>query len=243
MYRTNTKNQETTHSLILKREIIVTADGSKTIYLPDWNEHYHSKHGAVQEAQHVFIKHGFQHRIESHLEPDSESKNKSISILEIGFGTGLNAFLTVLEANKSHVEIHYTGVEAFPVLDEELELLNYTATEEEKEIFKQLHKISWEKQTKLFENFWLQKQKKEFSKIDDTALYDLIYFDAFGVRVQPELWTEAIFKKMYQALKSKGVLVTYAAAGSVRRAMQASGFQVEKLPGPPGKREMLRASK
>lgn len=227
----------------MKREIIVTADGSKTIYLPDWNEHYHSKHGAVQEAQHVFIKHGFQHWIEWRSELDSESKNKPISILEIGFGTGLNAFLTVLEANKSRVGIYYTGVEAFPVPNKEWELLNYTTSEEEMEIFRQLHKASWEKQAKLFENFWLCKQKKEFSKIDDIELYDLIYFDAFGVRVQPELWTEAIFKKMYQALKPNGVLVTYAAAGSVRRAMQASGFQVEKLPGPPGKREMLRAFK
>ena len=221
----------------MKREIIVTADGSKTIFLPEWNEHYHSKHGAIQEALHVFIKHGFLHL--QHNFPET----KPISILEIGFGTGLNAFLTVLEAQKRNVEINYTGVEAFPVTQEEIEVLNYATTEEGKEIFKQLHEAPWEERTWVFNSFGLLKQEKEFAKITDEALYDLIYFDAFGVRVQPELWTEAIFSKMYQALKPKGLLVTYAAAGSVRRAMQAAGFQVEKLPGPPGKREMLRAFK
>jgi len=219
----------------LKREIIVTADGSKTIFIPEWNEHYHSKHGAIQEAQHVFIKSGLQYY--------AENFGKEISILEIGFGTGLNAFLTILEAQKSQLDIHYIGVEAFPVSDEELKVLNYTSSEDARKIFSAIHDSVWEKEGKLLDNFSLLKQKKTFSEIEDKNRYNLIYFDAFGVRVQPELWTEAIFKQMFQALKPKGILVTYAAAGSVRRAMKAVGFKVEKLPGPPGKREMLRALK
>ena len=219
----------------MKREIIVTADGSKTIFIPEWNEHYHSKHGAIQEAQHVFIKSGLKYYLENY--------GKDISILEIGFGTGLNAFLTILEAQKFQLDIHYTGIEAFPVSDEELKVLNYTSSEDEQGLFNAIHDSVWEKEENILENFSLLKQKKTFSEIEDENQYNLIYFDAFGVRVQPELWTEAIFKKMFQALKPKGVLVTYAAAGSVRRAMQAVGFIVEKLPGPPGKREMLRALK
>ena len=219
----------------MKREIIVTADGSKTIFIPEWNEHYHSKHGAIQEAQHVFIKSGLKYYLENY--------GKDISILEIGFGTGLNAFLTILEAQKFQLDIHYTGIEAFPVSDEELKVLNYTSSEDEQGLFNAIHDSVWEKEENILENFSLLKQKKTFSEIEDENQYNLIYFDAFGVRVQPELWTDAIFKKMFQALKPKGVLVTYAAAGSVRRAMQAVGFIVEKLPGPPGKREMLRALK
>lgn len=219
----------------MKREIIVTADGSKTIFIPEWNEHYHSKHGAIQEAQHVFIKYGLQYYFENF--------GKEISILEIGFGTGLNAFLTILEAQKFQLDIRYTGIEAFPVSEEELKVLNYTSSEDEQELFRAIHDSVWENEEKTLDNFSLLKQKKTFSEIEDENQYNLIYFDAFGIRVQPELWTEAIFKKMFDALKPKGVLVTYAAAGSVRRAMQAVGFKVEKLPGPPGKREMLRAFK
>ena len=219
----------------MKREIIETGDGSKTIFISEWNEHYHSKHGAIQEAQHVFIKSGFHHLISKQIQ--------DISILEIGFGTGLNAFLTLKEVQDSNIKIHYTGVEAYPVSQEELKLLNYTSSKEEKDLFKVMHELPWEKEGELLENFYILKKKKTFSEIDDSGLYNLIYFDAFGVRVQPELWTESIFKKMFNALKPDGVLVTYAAAGLVRRAMKSVGFAVEKLPGPPGKREMLRACK
>ena len=229
----------------MKRKIIETADGSKTIFLPEWNEHYHSKHGAIQEAQHVFIKHGLHYTLSCHSERSEESviTKKEISILEIGFGTGLNAFLTALEVKKNPIQINYTGVEAFPVEAEELKLLNYCTSTEEQDLFNKLHTTELETEVKIQDNFSLLKQKKTFSEIEDKALYNLIYFDAFGVRVQPELWTESIFKKMFEALKPKGVLVTYAAAGSVRRAMQTVGFTVEKLTGPPGKRHMLRAVK
>ena len=210
-----------------------------TIHLPEWNEQYHSKHGAVQEARHVFLKMGLHAFLE-------KVHRKKISILEIGFGTGLNAFLTILEAEKFGLQINYTGVEAYPVSHDEVEHLNYpeaAGAEKQTDIFQKLHDTEWEKQEKITSFFNLTKQQKKFSEITDHEQYDLIYFDAFGARVQPELWTEEIFSLMFAALKSGGVLVTYAAKGSVRRAMIACGFQVVKLPGPPGKREMLRAVK
>lgn len=219
----------------MKREIIKTADGSHTIYLPDWNENYHSKHGAIQEAYHVFIKTGLEHL-----------NRKDYRILEIGFGTGLNALITRIEALKHKLSINYTGVEAYPVPKEEYNLLNYCEELEGEgleQLFEQLHQVSWEEAHDLGNDFSLTKQEKTFDKIADQAAYNLIYFDAFGPRVQPELWTEEIFERMYAALETGGVLVTYCAKGSVRRNMQAVGFTVERLPGPPGKREMLRATK
>jgi len=227
----------------MQRKIIDTADGSKTIYLPDWNEHYHSKHGAVQEAVHVFIKSGLHHQCHS---DQMEISNRNISILEIGFGTGLNAYLSLLEATKLDIQINYIGVEAFPVKVKELKLLNYPEVilgQPKDELFDTLHSINWESEHRITERFRLTKRKQFFKNIDDLEQYDLIYFDAFGPRVQPELWTEDIFRNMYNALKYKGVLVTYSAKGSVRRAMVSVGFKVDRLPGPPGKREMLRALK
>ncbi|NLP59166.1 tRNA (5-methylaminomethyl-2-thiouridine)(34)-methyltransferase MnmD [Lutibacter sp. B1] len=219
----------------MKRNIIVTGDGSTTIHIPEWDEQYHSKHGAVQEAKHVFIKNGL-----------SLFSNKEINILEIGFGTGLNCFITFLEAPKMHLTINYVGVEAYPVVFDEVEKMNYSKTLEAKEqgdVFAAMHRLSWEEQYKISNDFNLIKRKQFFNEINDKNEFNLIYFDAFGARVQPELWTEEIFKIMFKALKSGGVLVTYSAKGSVRRAMQAVGFTVEKLQGPPGKREMLRAIK
>ncbi|AVR47437.1 SAM-dependent methyltransferase [Christiangramia fulva] len=224
----------------MERKIIKTGDGSVTIHLPEWDEQYHSKHGAVQEARHVFLKMGLHHFLDEH------PKKQKIDILEIGFGTGLNAFLSLLEAEKLKRKIIYTGVEAFPVSSEEVASLNYPEAAgaiNRAEDFKQLHQLEWEKEAQVTSAFTLEKQKKKFQEIEDVNSYDIIYFDAFGARVQPELWTEEIFQKMYRALKKEGVLVTYAAKGSVRRALIACGFVVAKLPGPPGKREMLRAVK
>lgn len=208
-----------------------------TIHLPDWNEQYHSKHGALQEAKHVFLDKGLSYFIE-------RTNQQAIDILEIGFGTGLNAQLTQLYSEAEKVHINYTGVEAYPIALSEVSLLNYPSLLGiPKEDFIKLHQASWETQNEISTHFSLTKRKQFFADIEDQAKFDLIYFDAFGARVQPKLWTEAIFEKMYVALKNKGVLVTYAAKGSVRRAMQSVGFTVERLPGPPGKREMLRALK
>ena len=226
----------------MRRKIIITADGSKTIHIEDWNEQYHSKHGAIQEAKHVFIKNGLHHFCHSER---SEESLENISILEIGFGTGLNAFITCLEAEKLKVNIDYVGVEAYPISSDEVSALNYDEllSKKNNSVFKKLHKVSWEENHKITSKFMLKKRKHFFEDIKDIEKYNLIYFDAFGARVQPELWTETIFKNMFKALKPKGVLVTYSAKGSVRRAMQAVGFSVERLEGPSGKREMLRAIK
>lgn len=221
----------------MKRELLKTADGSTTIHLPEINEQYHSKHGAIQESNHVFIHKGLCKVAE---------KEKEISILEIGFGTGLNALLTYFEALQTNISINYTTVEAFPVVASEWQALDYglfVQNDKGPAVFSTLHETTWETEHIISNFFTLTKQEKKFETITDQDAYDLVYFDAFGARVQPELWTEAIFKIMYNAMKHGGVLVTYAAKGSVRRAMQAVGFKVERLEGPPGKREMLRATK
>ena len=219
----------------MKREIIKTLDGSTTIQLTEWNECYHSKHGAIQEAQHVFIKNGL-----------SLFENKHVSILEIGFGTGLNAFITLLEAKKMQQTIHYVGVEAYPISAAEVLDMNYVVeldATNESLIFDAIHQSNWEEKVVLNANFTLTKRKQFFEEIEDEKKFDLIYFDAFGYRVQPELWSTEIFRRMFNALKVNGILVTYAARGVVKRSMIEVGFTVEKLAGPPGKREMFRARK
>lgn len=225
----------------MKREIIKTQDGSTTIHIQEWNEQYHSKHGAIQEALYVYLKQGLKGFLTS--EGVSE-QSKEVSVLEIGFGTGLNAFLTLMEAEALKLKLKYVGVEAYPISAEELEQLNYPeALKVEAQTFNALHSCSWEVAHDITPNFQLTKQQLKFSEIKDEDTFDVIYFDAFGPRVQPELWTEAIFKIMFKALKPKGVLVTYCAQGNARRAMISTGFKVEKLDGPPGKRHMLRAVK
>lgn len=219
----------------MEREIIRTKDGSTTIHIKDWDECYHSKHGAIQEAQHVFIKNGL-----------ALYQNQSVSILEIGFGTGLNAFITYLESKKLNLDIDYVGVEAYPVSISELSAMNYVSelnADDKNAIFNLLHESNWEEKVVIDSFFSLTKRQQFFEEINDFEQYDLIYFDAFGYRVQPDLWSTSIFEKMYTALRPGGKLVTYAARGVVKRSMIEVGFTVEKLPGPPGKREMFRATK
>ena len=225
------------------REIIKTNDGSTTIHLPEWNESYHSKHGAIQEAYHVFIKNGL--RFANSQKLVSLFKVKSIAILEIGFGTGLNAFITFVEAKKTNQSIDYVGVEAYPVEMDETMQMNYPNEIDVSEttVFKKMHEFNWDQKNQLSDNFMLTKRKQFFQDIQDEASFDLIYFDAFGFRVQPDLWTDTIFVAMFKALKPNGILVTYACRTSIKNAMLSAGFSVEKLPGAPGKREMLRATK
>jgi len=218
----------------LKREIIITSDGSTSINLPELNEQYHSKKGAIQEAYHVFIRMGL------------DLFSDKVAVLEIGFGTGLNAYITFLESERRNLIVEYTGVEAYPVIQEEISGLNYVSqldAEEYRQAFVDFHSTEWETKQAISDKFSLTKRKQFFNDIIDDNTHDLIYYDAFGSRVQPELWGEGIFAIMYKALKKDGVLVTYAAKGSARRAMEAVGFTVERLAGPPGKREMLRARK
>lgn len=220
----------------MKHEIIITKDGSTSIYIPEWDETYHSRFGAIQEAYHVFIKNGL----------DLFDTVSEISILEIGFGTGLNAFITMLEAENLQIKVNYVGVEAYPVAFDEIVQLNYVSQLEvpnRQADFEQLHTLPWEEIIEVTPNFTLTKRKQFFNDITDENTFDLIYFDAFGYSVQPELWNEAIFEKMHRALKSKGILTTYACRTTIKNAMQTVGFQTMKLPGAPGKREMLRALK
>ena len=220
----------------MKHEIIITKDGSTSIYIPEWDETYHSKFGAIQEAFHVFIKNGL----------DLFDTVSEISILEIGFGTGLNALITMLEAEKRQIKVNYVGVEAYPVAFDEIVQLNYVSQLEvpnRQADFEQLHTFPLEATIEVSPYFTLTKRQQFFSDITDENAFDIVYFDAFGYNVQPELWNEAIFEKMYCALKSKGILTTYACRTTIKNAMQTVGFQTMKLPGAPGKREMLRALK
>lgn len=219
----------------MKREIQITQDGSTTIHLPDLNESYHSKHGAIQEAKHVFIQNGL-----------STCTRESVSILEIGFGTGLNAFITFLETLNSNQTIDYVGVEAYPVAKEEVLQLNYVESLQATEytsVFENMHNSNWNEPIALTSKFTLTKRKQFFNEINDISQFDLIYFDAFGYTVQPELWSDEIFEKMFAALKPNGILVTYACRTVIKKAMQNAGFKTMKLPGAPGKREMLKAIK
>ncbi len=219
----------------MKKQIITTADGSTTFQIPEWDECFHSKHGAIQEALHVFIKNGLQ-----------LFKNQSVSILEIGFGTGLNALVTFANHLDLGLRVHYETVEAYPLSWNEAKQMNYYEQLNRNDlasIFEKFHQADWNKEVIISEFFTLKKRHHFFEEIDDIERFDLIFFDAFGARVQPELWEESIFEKMYRALKNNGFLVTYSAKGSVQRAMKKCNFRVEKLQGPPGKREMLRAQK
>ena len=191
--------------------------------------------GAIGEAYHVFIRQGLE-----------LFARKEIFLLEIGLGTGLNAFITFLEHERLQQTIHYEGVEAYPLTAEEVACLNYPEllhVSDKKAVFELLHSTPWDETVSLSPTFTLKKRLQSFEQICDQERFDLIYFDAFPASVQPELWTETLFERMYQALKTGGILVTYASKGSARRAMQAVGFKVEKLPGALGKRDMLRAKK
>ena len=219
----------------MKREVIITADGSSTISVPELNEHYHSVNGAISEAMHVYVNAGF-----------NEVQQDKISILEIGFGTGLNSFLTLLESEKSGKFVFYQGVEAYPVNPSELSSLNYIEelkAEEFSAFYNLMHETEWDKECSITDKFTLLKQKKSFTEIEDIGKFDLIYFDAFGPDVQPELWTEDIFRRMYDSLKINGILVTYSSKGIVKRALRSVGFSVKRLDGPKGKRHMLRCRK
>ena len=218
-------------------KIIETSDGSTSFYNEELDETYHSRHGAMQESLHVFIGAG--------LIP-LQKQQKEISILEMGFGTGLNAWLTAIKGADLNLKISYTTLEAFPITNKQIEKLNYPEwgkSEAEKEIFSKIHNVPWEEFNDINKHFRIKKLKINFEDFYANQKFDLIYFDAFGPDTQPELWSDEIFKKMYQALKPGGTLVTYSVKGSVRRAMKSVGFEVGKIPGPPGKREMSRAVK
>jgi len=221
----------------MKQELVLTADGSTSIFIEELDEHYHSIHGALQESKHVFINAGLQQKCQ---------QNDTISILEIGFGTGLNALLTCIENDKLKKHINYVAIEKFPLPENIYKQLNYCSLIDNdncSNIFDKLHHCTWMQPTMINNNFQLTKIQQDFNEVHVKDEFDIIYFDAFAPSAQPELWTETIFKSMYEALKTNGILVTYCAKGLVKRTMKNVGFTVESLPGPVGKREMTRARK
>ena len=216
-------------------QIEQTADGSYTLFVPELNEHYHSVKGALTESQHIFINMGLKHC--SVLEPH---------ILEIGFGTGLNAFLTLLEAEKSHRNVHFTTIERYPLDIDTIRSMNYPAqiAPDYTTAYEALHTAIWNKDAHITDYFTLHKIEADFTHYQFSTGYDVIYFDAFAPEKQPEMWSQELFNQLYSVLNKGGILTTYCAKGVIRRMLLAAGFIVERLPGPPGgKREILRATK
>ena len=217
----------------MKLEIRITSDNSPTLYNEELNETYHSIHGARQESEHVYIKSGLE-----------EFKNKDeVRIFEMGFGTGLNILLTKNYALTHQLKINVTSIELFPLPEEIWRKLTYPENEIEKSFFEKIHVSEWEKPVVLDADFTLTKLETSLDEVALTNQFDLIYFDAFGPDKQPHLWTIPIFEKLFGMLADGGVFVTYSAKGQVRRDLQTAGFTVERIPGPPGKREMLRGRK
>lgn len=223
----------------MEREIRVTNDGSKTLFISELNENYHSHHGALQEAQHVFVKNGLI------LINDYE-----INILELGFGTGLNVLVTIneyLKTDKNHI-INYFSLEKYPINESEMNDLAYAGLFDDpefKNIYHKVHEADWEKPVEIIKGFHLKKIKCDFFDLKNIDLppINLVYYDCFGARVQPDLWEKPLFELVAGKMKVNGLLTTYSSKGSVRRILQELNFKVEKKQGPPGKREMINAIK
>ncbi|SFG90919.1 tRNA (5-methylaminomethyl-2-thiouridine)(34)-methyltransferase MnmD [Pedobacter insulae] len=215
-----------------------TADGSNTLFNETIGEHYHSSHGALQESKHVFIAAGLKYAIE-------QLKGPEINVLEVGFGTGLNFILSFLEAEKQQVKLNYTGIEAFPLTIDVIQQTAYS---------KYVPMPIWQNFTAGYEKSLQETQSlsafcnlqiltSELAQVKSGAQFDIVYYDAFSVRHQPEMWTDEIIAHTCSFLKQGGIFVTYAITGDLKRAVKKCGFAIEKLPGAPGKREMLRAIK
>jgi tRNA U34 5-methylaminomethyl-2-thiouridine-forming methyltransferase MnmC len=218
----------------MKSELILTQDGSHTLFVPEIDECYHSTFGAMGESMLIFIQSGF-----------NSCEKDNISVLEVGFGTGLNAFLTLLEAENRQKEVFYTAFELFPLAVEKAEQLNYPEmfSLDKRFFFEKLHTSAWGEEVPLTPFFKLLKINADFIVSSLPSVYDLIYFDAFSPEKQPEMWTQEIFQKIFDHCNENAILTTYCVKGNIRRSLQKTGFIVEKLPGPPGKREFLRAVK
>jgi len=256
----------------MEKTLRLCDDGSHTLFSERVNECYHSIYGAYTESMHIFINFGFRAVIEcdsfkknvsgqkinlfknqedevtqrliSNLEP--ETKLNIVRILEVGFGTGLNALLTALEAEKTKTPVSYLGLEPFPIIPSTLQQLNYCKllSGNSEQFFTEMHAGAWNKSYKLHTDFCFKKQQIGFMEAElKVAGYDLIYFDAFSPEAQPELWETNVFEKCFDVLADDGILVTYCAKGAVKRALKSAGFTIENLPGPPGKREITRARK
>lgn len=217
----------------MNRKIIITEDGSHSLQVPELQETYHSIHGAIQESQHVFIKNGLQ-----------ALRGNNINIFEMGFGTGLNALLSYLLCHSKQQSLSYTSIEKYPLSMEEAKQLNFPEQlEQNRSFFDRMHTAEWDSTSVIEPDFKLTKIKADLSGTELEGSYDIIFFDAFSPDIQPNLWTIEVMSKMHKLLRSGGLFVTYSAKGQVRRNLQEVGFTVERLSGPPGKREMIRATK
>ncbi len=220
----------------MKTEVVLTNDGSHTLFLPEMNEQYHSLNGAITESKHVYIEKGFNYW-----------NNKNAIVFEVGFGTGLNTLLTAIEAKKTKKYCLYYTIEKYPLDLELIKKLNYgkLISKEAENCYMKIHEAEWSKTTQINEYFSVYKIEGDLKTFifNEIPLFGVIYFDAFGPEKQPEMWTNDIFRKMADQTSENGVIVTYSAKGEVRRQLQNAGFEMERLPGPPGKKQMLRGIK
>ena len=216
----------------------LTKDGSFTLAIPGLDLTFHSRHGAIRESKHVFIEAGLRSLL--------EKAGENLTIFEMGFGTGLNALLTLMEAVKIKRPVQYTAIELYPIETSEALGLNYCVQLERMDLlpyYTLLHDCEWESKIPVSPYFHFQKIKADLREFSSSTQFDLVYYDAFAPTAQPALWTPEIFETLYQWMRPAGILVTYSSKGEVRRSLQSAGFEVEKLPGPPGKREITRAKK
>ena len=222
-------------------ELQATEDGSLTLYTSRFGEHYHSTHGAVQESRHIYT--GL--ALEGRLATWHQDKGKALRLFEVGLGTGLNALLTALVADREQIPIHYTSIEKYPLPEEVFHHLSYEKTigEGSDELLRRLHECPWREDVSITPFFTLHKVLGDLTDYTFPQALDVVYYDAFSPESQPELWEERLFLSLYDAMNWQATLATYCAKGVVRRALQHAGFSVERLPGPPGKREVLRAVK
>ena len=218
----------------MQRQIISTEDGSHTFYIPEMDEHFHSVHGAIQESEHIFIRNGL-----------LRCSKKKIFIFEAGFGTGLNAFLTLV--NRGDKEINYCSIEKYPLTPKEYEKLNYPQLlgASNNGIFLRMHRCGWNKPERIIQGFNLLKIKADLleTNLTDLPFFDLIYYDAFAPSKQPELWDEKILTAIASHTSRHGIFITYCAKGEVRRSLTRCGFKMQRLAGPPGKKEILYGEK
>lgn len=217
----------------MQLQIISTEDHSKTIYVPELNERYHSCYGAIQESQHIYIEAGM-----------NFLNKKKVTIFEMGFGTGLNAYLSYINAAKHHYIVNYYSIEKFPLPKNIYSQLNYPElVNDTSRLFSTMHKCEWNKNIQLSDYFTLNKIKADINEFTFDFSCHLVYFDAFGPDIQPEVWQEQTFKKIIDSLSPNGILTTYSSKGTVKRALKNLGMQIETIPGPKGKRNIIRAVK
>jgi len=220
--------------------LIETQDGSHSLYVPELNETYHSFHGAIQESAHVFIRMGLHYYLD-------KFQSHKIKILEVGFGTGLNALMAYKDLTKKKIRMWYDTIEPYPIEEGIWKKLNYVEKmdfEGGQEIYDQLHNSPWETKNELSEGYLFTKHKNKLESIElPDHHYDLVFFDAFAPNKQPELWELDQLKKVVASMKDDAVFVTYCAQGQFKRDLREAGLEIESLPGPPGKKEMVRGWK